>query len=112
MLDVTYEQFFAGRHSLLYPAMNNLRIALETPDISLSMNIVGKWSTPLATNSTGSTIQISEFLNEYVGIYTFYTYNWDGVEVGVVQIQIQSSPAIVGMCGIFLSILYFNIYFL
>ena len=80
----------------MYPATNNLTIPLVTTDISLTLNIIGKWNTPDGTNSTGSTFQISEFMNENVGVYTFYTNNWDGVEVGIL-IHIQSSPAIEGM---------------
>ena len=60
------------------------------------MNVVGKWSTPDGTNSTGSTFLISEFMNESVGVYTFYTNNWDNLEVGI-QIRIISVPAIIGM---------------
>ena len=60
------------------------------------MNFVGKWSTPDGTNSTGSTFQISEFMNGSVGIYTFNTNNWDDLEVGI-QIHIISVPAIEGM---------------
>ena len=60
------------------------------------MNVVGKWSTPDGTNSTGSTFQISEFMNESVGVYTFYTNNWDDLEVGI-QINIISVPGIVGI---------------
>ena len=60
------------------------------------MNVVGKWSTPDGTNSTGSTFQISEFMNGSAGVYTFYTNNWDDLEVGI-QIRIISVPAIVGM---------------
>ena len=60
------------------------------------MNVVGKWSTPDGTISTGSTFQISEFMTESVGVYTFYTNNWDDFEVGI-QINIIAIPGIVGM---------------
>ena len=95
-LYVKYEPFLAGSYPLIYPAMNNLTIPLETTDISLTLNIIGKWSTPDGMNSTGSTFQISEFMNENVGVYTFYTNNWDDVEVGIL-IHIQSSPAVEGI---------------
>ena len=35
--------------------------------------------------TTGSTFQISEFMNGNVGVYTFYTNNWNDVEVGILQ---------------------------
>ena len=95
-LDVKYELYIAGSHPLAYPATNDLTIPLNTTDISLTLNIIGKWSTPDGTNSTGSIFQISEFMNENVGVYTLYTNNWDGLEVGIL-IHIQSSPAIEGM---------------
>ena len=92
-LDVKYELFIAGSYPLIYPSTNNLTIPLETTDISLTLSIAGKWSTPYGTNSTGSTFQISEFMNENIGVYTFYANNWDGVEVGI-QIHVQSSPGV------------------
>ena len=95
-LVVTYGLFLADSDPLAYPVTNDLTIPLETTDISLILNIVGKWSTPDGTNITGSTFQISEFMNENVGVYTFYTNNWDGVELGIL-IHIQSSPAVIGM---------------
>ena len=95
-LDVKYELFIAGSYPLVYPATNDLTIPLNTTDIYLTLNIVGKWSTPDGTNTTGSTFQISEFMNENIGVYIFYTNNWDSVEVGIL-IYIQSSPAIEGM---------------
>ena len=88
--------FLVDSNPLTYPATNELNISLDTTDISLSLNIVGIWSLPNGTNSSGSTFQISEFMNESAGIYTFYTYNWDGIEVGI-QIHIQSLPVVEGM---------------
>ena len=67
--------FLAGSYPLVYRATNELNIPLETKDVSLSLNIVGKWSLPKGANSTDGTIHISEFMNESSGIYTFYTYN-------------------------------------
>ena len=87
--------FLVDSIPLTYPATNELNIPLNTTDISLSLNIIGKWSLPNGTNSSGSTFEISEFMNESAGIYTFYTYNWDDIEVGI-QIHIQSLPAVEG----------------
>ena len=95
-LDVMYKLFVAGSYQLVHPSINDISIPLETQDVSLTMNFVGKWRTPNGVNSTGSTFQISEFMNESVGVYNFYTNNWDGVEVGI-QINVASVPAVVGM---------------
>ena len=89
--------FVAGSYPLIYPSINNLSIPLKTQSVSLVMNVVGKWSTPDGTNSIGFLSQISEFMNESVGVYTFYTNNWDDLEVGI-QIRIISVPVIEGMC--------------
>ena len=86
----------AGSYSLIYPSINDLSIPLETKSVSLVINVVGKWSTPNGTNSTDSIFQISEFMNESVGVYTFYANNWDDLEVGI-QINIIAVPAIEGM---------------
>ena len=95
-LVVKYELFVAGSYQLVHPSINDISIPLETQDVSLTMNLVGKWSTPNGVNSTGSTFQISEFMNESLGVYTFYTNNWDDVEVGI-QINVTSVPAVAGM---------------
>ena len=80
----------------MYPATNNLSIPLQTQEVSLSADIVGLWGTPNGTNSTGFTFQISEFINESAGVYIFYTYNWDNVQIAI-QIHIISSPRIEGI---------------
>ena len=90
----------AGSYPLIYPSINDLSIPLETQSVSLVINVVSKWSTPDGTNSTGSTFQISEFMNESVGVYTFYTNNWDDLEVGI-QINIIAVPAIVGIVHLY-----------
>ena len=92
-LDVKYGLFVAGSYTLVYPATNDLTIPLNTTSIYLTLSIVGKWRTPDGTNSTGSTFQISKFMNENVGVYTFYGNNWDDEEVGI-QIYIQPSPGV------------------
>ena len=80
----------------MYPATNNLSIPLQTQEVSLSADIVSLWGTPNGTNSTGSTFQIPEFINESAGVYIFYTYNWDNVQIAI-QIHIISSPRIEGI---------------
>ena len=76
--------------------MNTATIPLSTQEVTLSTNLVGKWNIPEDTNTSSSTVNIGTFIEVDTGLYTFYTNNWDGVEVIAMQITISSSPALTG----------------
>ena len=76
--------------------MNTVTIPLSTQEVSLSTNLVGKWNIPGDTNISNSTVDIGTFIEADTGLYTFYTNNWDGVEVIAMKITLSSSPALTG----------------
>ena len=92
-ISVKYHQFLSSSHTAAYPSMNMVTIPLSTQEASLSTNLDGKWNIPGDTNTSSSTIDIGTFMETDTGLYTFYTNNWDGVEVIAMQITISSSPA-------------------
>ncbi|KAI6647147.1 Receptor-type tyrosine-protein phosphatase C-like [Oopsacas minuta] len=84
----------ASKFTAVCPAMNELAIPLSTQDITLSTNIVGKWTVLGLANPTRSNISIDNFMEGNAGLYEFYINNWDGVDVCAIQITLSSSPAI------------------
>ena len=93
---VKYHQFLSSTHTDTYPTTNEVTILLSTQEVSLSTNLVGKWNIPGDTNTSSSIVDIGTFIEADTGLYTFYTNNWDGVEVIAMQITISSSPALTG----------------
>ena len=91
-----YYQFLSSTHTDTYPSMNIATIQLLTQEVSLSTNLVGKWNIPGDTNTSSSTVDIGTFIEAESGLYTFYTNNWDGVEVIAMQIYVSFSPALTG----------------
>ena len=78
--------------------MNTLSVPSAVQDITLSTNIEGKWTLPDNSNSTNSILTMPIFTSQNNGVYKFYTNNWDGVEVCVIQIDLTTTTAITGMC--------------
>ena len=70
----------------MYPAINALSVPSVVQDITLSINIEGKWTLPDNTESTNSVLTILNFSSQNNGVYKFYTNNWDNVEVCAIQI--------------------------
>ena len=68
--------------------MNTLSVPSAVQDITLSINIEGKWTLPNNSNSTNSVLTIPNFSSQNNGVYKFYTNNWDGTEVCVIQITL------------------------
>ena len=78
--------------------MNTLSVPSAIQDITLSTNIEGKWTLPDNSNSTNSILTIPNFSSQNNGVYKLYTSNWDGVQVCVIQIDLTTTTAIIGMC--------------
>ena len=78
--------------------MNTLSVSSAVQDLTLSINIEGKWTLPDNSESTNSILTIPNFSTQINGVYKFYTTNWDRVEVCVIQINLTTTTAITGMC--------------
>ena len=77
--------------------MNTLSVPSAVQGITLSINIEGKWTLSDNSESTNSILTILNFLLQNNGVYKFYTNNWDGLEVCVIQIELTTSNTINGM---------------
>ena len=86
-----------GNYTSVYPAMNTLSVPSAVQDITLSINIEGKWTLPDNSESTNSVLTILNFSSQNNGLYKFCIINWDGVEVCVLQIELTTSKTINGM---------------
>ena len=77
--------------------MNTLSVPSTIQDITLLINIEGKWTLPDNSNSTNSLLTIPNFSSQNNGVYKFYINNWDGIEVIAMEITLSSSPALTGI---------------
>ena len=78
--------------------MNTQLVPSAVQNITLSINIEGKWNRPDNTNSTNSILTISNFSSQNNGVYKFYINNWDGIGVCAIQITLTTITIITGMC--------------
>ena len=76
--------------------MNTLLVPSAVQEITLSINIEGKWTLPDNSNSTISILTIPNFSSHNNGVYKFYINNWDDVEVCAMQIVLTTSNIITG----------------
>ena len=70
---MNYYQFLSSSHTDTYPTTNTVSIPLSIQEVSLSINLVGKWNIPGDTNISNSTVGIGIFMEAHAGLYTFYT---------------------------------------
>ena len=72
-LVVKYELFVAGSYQLVHPSINDISIPLETQDVSLTINLVGKWSTPNGVRQMVSTLLVlhSKYQNSRMKVSEF-----------------------------------------
>ena len=78
--------------------MSTLSIPSAVQDITLSINIEGKWTLPDNSQLTNSLLTIPNFSSQNNGVYKFYIINWDGVEVCTIQITLTTTTTITGVC--------------
>ena len=71
--------------------MNELSVPSAVQDITLSINIEGKWTLPNNKESSNSVLTIPNFSSQENGEYKFYTNNWDGVEMCAIQIDLTTT---------------------
>ena len=75
--------------------INTADITVFSQNITLQVNLVtenslGRWDTPLTTESPISSIVISELTANLAGFYKFYVTNFLGDEDLAIQIQISA----------------------
>ena len=66
--------------------MNTLSVPSAVRNVTLTINIEGKWTQPDDSESTSSILTILNLSSQNNGVYRFYTTNWDGVEMCAIQI--------------------------
>ena len=82
--------------SLLPPAVNRVDILILTQNVTLSVNLVGRWQTPDGSYVNSDFISIPTLYVSHAGLYKFYVTNWEGnLELAI---QIDISP--VGKFGV------------
>ena len=77
--------------------MNALSVPSAVQDITLLINIEGKWTLPDESNSTNSILTIPNFSPRHNGVYKFFIYNWDDVEVCAIQIDLTTTTDTTGL---------------
>ena len=77
--------------------MNTLSVPSAVQDITLSINIEGKWNHSDNSQSTNSILTIPNFSSQNNGVYKFYINNWDGAEVCAIQITLTTTSTVTGM---------------
>ena len=80
--------------SLLPPAVNRVDIPILTQNVTLSVNLVGRWQTPDGSYVNSDFISIPTLYVSHAGLYKFYVTNWDGVWTLAIKIYIT----LVGEC--------------
>ena len=96
LLSVTYGVVTAGTYSLLYPQLNVLTVPPAVQNVTLSINIEGKWILPDESISNDSILSIGNFSAQKDGIYKFNIVNLDGITVCVIQIQLTVTNTVSG----------------
>ena len=94
----------------MYPTVNYIAVPIYTRNISISIDIDGKWNLPDNTNISYSELTIPIFISQNTGVYMFYIINWDGEEQCAMQLRIEAITAgiIVINCTIILSFINSN----
>ena len=77
------------------PSVNDFAVPISTSDMTISINLEGKWSLPDNSNLFNSQVTISTFSSQNAGLYKFYITNWDGAEQCAMQLRLN--VAIPGM---------------
>ena len=81
------------------PIINNATVDFLTENVSLSMNVFGKWMRPDNTNYTGSQINFQIFTPMLCGVYSFVVVDLDGIENMVMKIKIEAQGKILCIFG-------------
>ena len=87
-LTVTYNPSVSQTYSQVYPNTIQLSYQGFPQNFTLSSNIEGRWKLPDGTYQADSSLTYPYILVQHIGLYTFYLYNWDRVEVPAFQINI------------------------
>ena len=87
-LTVAFDPSDIQTYSQVYPTIIQFSNQRFIQNFTLSSNIDGRWKLPDGTYQAGSSVTHPYLLQQYTGMYTFYLYNWDGIEVRAFQINI------------------------
>ena len=96
LLSITYGVVTAGTYSSNNLQLNVLTIPSAVQNVTLSINIEGKWILPDESISNDSILPIDNFSTHKNGIYKFNATNLDGISVCVIQIRLTSINTISG----------------
>ena len=95
VLTIRYSSIVSETFSSVYPAENSITVPISTRDITLSINIDGKWNLPDNSNSFNSELTIAIVSTANAELYKFYINNWDGEELIAMQLRIHlTNPGI------------------
>ena len=88
---VTLSNGSTNIYSLLAPDTNGAEVTVLTQDVTLSVNLVGKWQMPNNSFVIGSSINFPIFYLPDEGLYKFYISDWYGQQLLAIQISIVIS---------------------
>ena len=98
-LTVTYNPSVSQTYTQVYPTTIQFSHQGFLQNFIISSNIEGRWKLPDGTYQAGSSVTHPYLLQQYTGLYMFYLYNWDGVEVPAFQINVDVHNFIGNLTG-------------
>ena len=92
-MTIRYGSIVGNTFYSVNPTVNTINVPLSTKDITISINLHGKWNLPNNSNITNFELTISTFSSQDSGLYKFHIINWDGKEECAMQLRIDSTIA-------------------
>ena len=92
-MTIRYGSIVGNTFFSVNPTVTTINVPLSTKDITISINLNGKWNLPNNSNVTNSELTISTFSSQDSGLFKFYIINWDGKEECAMQLRIDSTIA-------------------
>ena len=89
-MTIRYGSIVGNTFFSVNPTVNTVNLPLSTKDITISINLDGKWNLPDNSYITNSDLTIYTFSSQDSGLYKFYIINWDGEEECAMQLRIDS----------------------
>ena len=87
-MTIMFGSMIYGTFFSVSPSVYHFGVPLSTKDMTISINLEGKWNLPNNTDSFNSQLTISTFTSHDAGLYKFYITNWDGVEQCAMQLRL------------------------
>ena len=92
-MTIRYGSIVGNTFFSVNPTITTINVPLSTKDMTISINLNGKWNLPNNSYITNSDLTISTFSSQDSGLYKFYIINWDGKEECAMQLRIDSTIA-------------------